>query len=85
MKLPGAIPRKLLQLKYFNSGNIPTEGRVVLSNLENMTFVDCECDYEEFDDNIVIHTSTIAPLKSKKFPCEGFVCGRRTSWRKSAC
>ena len=49
----------------FNMGNLPTEGMVVISNINNLTVLGCDCDYEEVEGDIEIQISSLGPLSHK--------------------
>ncbi len=57
----------ILSVELFNVGTIPTKGNIVISKLENMTILSCDCDYQLVGDDIVIQASSLDPLRSGIF------------------
>jgi len=53
-----------LFVELFNLGTVATEGEIVISNISNMTILDCNCDYTIDGDNIVIQVSSLDPLQT---------------------
>jgi len=51
-----------LVIELLNIGNLPTEGVIVLSNINNLTILSCECDYEEVEDELIIQISSLDAL-----------------------
>jgi hypothetical protein len=52
-------------VELFNLGTVSTEGEVVISNINNLTILSCDCDYEEVGDDIAVQISSLGPLSKK--------------------
>ncbi|MEM9546522.1 MAG: T9SS type A sorting domain-containing protein [Bacteroidota bacterium] len=56
-----------LTLELSNTGTLPTEGQIVLSNIKNVSILDCDCDISIEAGNIVIKVDELKPLRSVTF------------------
>lgn len=57
----------ILSIELFNVGTLPTKGEIVISNIENITILSCDCDYQVVGDDIIIQASSLDPLRSNIF------------------